>query len=129
MRKALISLFSLCLAVSAGAQDPDFHIFLCFGQSNMEGAARPEHVDSVGISDRYLTLAAVDYQDSSRVMGQWYKALPPLCRYGNGMSPADYFGRTMLENLPDGHRVGVINVAIGGIKIEGFMKPTWLPTG
>ena len=122
MRKALISLFSLCLAVSAGAQDPDFHIFLCFGQSNMEGAARPEHVDSVGISDRYLTLAAVDYQDSSRVMGQWYKALPPLCRYGNGMSPADYFGRTMLENLPDGHRVGVINVAIGGIKIEGFMK-------
>ena len=99
MRKALISLFSLCLAVSAGAQDPDFHIFLCFGQSNMEGAARPEHVDSVGISDRYLTLAAVDYQDSSRVMGQWYKALPPLCRYGNGMSPADYFGRTMLEIL------------------------------
>lgn len=122
MRKVLISLFSLCLAASAGAQDPDFHIFLCFGQSNMEGAARPEHVDSVGISDRYLTLAAVDYQDSSRVMGQWYKALPPLCRYGNGMSPADYFGRTMLENLPENHRVGVINVAIGGIKIEGFMK-------
>ena len=28
----------------------------------------------------------------------------------------------MLAYLPEGHRVGVINVAVGGIKIEGFMK-------
>ena len=25
--------------------DPNFYIFLCFGQSNMEGAARPEAQD------------------------------------------------------------------------------------
>ena len=25
--------------------DPNFYIFLCFGQSNMEGNARPEAVD------------------------------------------------------------------------------------
>jgi para-nitrobenzyl esterase len=28
------------------AQDPDFHIYLCFGQSNMEGAARIEPQDT-----------------------------------------------------------------------------------
>lgn len=33
----------------------------------------------------------------------------------------DYFGRTMTENLPENIRVGVIHVAIGGIRIEGFM--------
>ena len=122
MKRLALSLVALCLAFSAKAQDPKFHVYLCFGQSNMEGAARPEHVDSVGISDRYLTMAAVDYKDGSRTKGNWYKALPPLCRYENGMTPADYFGRTMIDNLPSDHRVGVINVAIGGIKIEGFMK-------
>jgi hypothetical protein len=27
----------LCLADRAQGQDPNFHIYLCFGQSNMEG--------------------------------------------------------------------------------------------
>ena len=90
MKRLALSLIALCLAFSAKAQDPKFHVYLCFGQSNMEGAARPEHVDSVGISDRYLTMAAVDYKDGSRTKGNWYKALPPLCRYENGMTPADY---------------------------------------
>lgn len=110
------------MSLGLAAQDPNFHIYLCFGQSNMEGAARPEAVDSAGVSDRFLTMAAVDYNDGSRKMGRWYKALPPLCRYGTGMTPVDYFGRTLLEYLPEDHRVGVINVAIGGIKIEGFLK-------
>ena len=35
---------------------------------------------------------------------------------------ADYFGRTMVKNLPDNVKVGVIDVAIGGTKIEGFME-------
>lgn len=122
MKRIILAAAALAISVSLAAQDPNFHIYLCFGQSNMEGAARPEAVDSLGVSDRFLTMAAVDYGDGSRKMGQWYKALPPLCRYGTGMTPADYFGRTLLEYLPEDHRVGVINVAIGGIKIEGFLK-------
>lgn len=122
MKRLASTLAALCLFTGLRAQDPNFHVYLCFGQSNMEGAARPESIDSVGISDRYLTMAAVDYADGSRTKGNWYKAVPPLCRYGNGLTPADYFGRTMLENFPENHRVGIINVAIGGIKIEGFMK-------
>ncbi|MEJ2354692.1 MAG: sialate O-acetylesterase [candidate division WOR-3 bacterium] len=37
-------------------------------------------------------------------------------------SPADYFGRTMILNLPDSIRVGVINVSVGGCDIRLFDK-------
>ena len=104
------------------AQNRDFHIFIALGQSNMEGFARPEHQDSVGLDERFVMMPAVDMPLSGREKGSWYPALPPICRDHTGLSPVDYFGRTMLAYLPEGHRVGVINVAVGGIKIEGFMK-------
>ena len=107
--------------LNATAQDQNFHIFLCFGQSNMEGNARIEPQDSVGVSDNFLNLSAVNFSDKSRKMGKWYKALPPLCRENTGLTPVDYFGRTLLENLPEGHKVGIVHVAIGGISIDGFL--------
>lgn len=112
-----------CLGVTANtfAQDPNFYIFLCFGQSNMEGAARIEPQDLEGVSPRFLLMPAVDDPQRNRKMGEWCKALPPLCRPNTGLTPVDYFGRTLTENLPENIRVGVIHVAIGGIRIEGFM--------
>ena len=103
------------------AVDPNFYIFLCLGQSNMEGAARPEQQDNEGVSDRFLMMAAVDDASRNRRQGEWYRAVPPLCREHTGLTPVDYFGRTLTERLPEGIRVGVINVAVGGIRIEGFM--------
>lgn len=132
------------LSFSAGAQDPDFHIYLCFGQSNMEGNARVQQQDIEGISDRFLFMPAVDFPENEpetpmalpggRTMpvnarpenpqpkeaGKWYKAVPPLCRPGTGLTPADYFGRTMTENLPENIRVGVINVSVAGCSIDCF---------
>ena len=35
---------------------------------------------------------------------------------------ADYFGRTMVANLPTNVKVGVVDVSIGGTAIEGFME-------
>lgn len=102
------------------AQDPNFQIYLCLGQSNMEGNARFEAQDTVGIDKRFQVLQAVDCPDLNRVKGQWYKAVPPLVRCNTGLTPADYFGRTMIANLPEKVRVGVINVAVGGCKIELF---------
>lgn len=122
MKKLLLSLLAAFLVLEAAAQDPKFHIFLCFGQSNMEGNARIESIDSVGVSDRFLNLSAVNFPDKSRKMGKWYKALPPLCRETTGLTPADYFGRTLLEYLPQDHKVGIVHVAIGGISIDGFME-------
>ena len=101
--------------------DENFYIFLCFGQSNMEGAARPEAQDLVSPGPRFLLMPAVDDPQRGRKMGEWCEAVPPLCRPNNGLTPADWFGRTLVKSLPENIRVGVIHVAIGGIKIEGFM--------
>ena len=100
--------------------DPNFHIYLCFGQSNMEGNAAIESQDLKGISTRFQMMAAVDF-GTNRTKGNWYKAIPPLCRQNTGLSPADYFGRTLVEKLPENIKVGVINVAVGGAKIELYM--------
>ena len=121
MRRIFISVIAVLAAFAAQAQDPDFHIYLCFGQSNMEGNARIEEQDLQGVSDRFKMMATVDDAERQRVKGQWYTAVPPLCRQNTGLTPADYFGRTLVEALPENVRVGVINVAIGGCHIETFL--------
>ena len=102
--------------------DPNFQIYLCFGQSNMEGNATPEAQDYENVSERFKMMAAVAFSNPVRKRGEWYTAIPPLCRQGTGLTPADYFGRTMVEKLPDNVKVGVINVAVGGTSIKGFME-------
>ena len=115
------------LALTANAQkpDPNFYIFLCFGQSNMEGAARPEAQDLKSPGPRFLWMPAVDYPATEtlpeRKMGEWYEAIPPLCRPNTGLTPADWFGRTLVASLPENIKIGVIHVAIGGIDIKGFL--------
>lgn len=102
--------------------DPNFQIYLCFGQSNMEGNAQPEAIDKTDVPERFKMMAAVDFNNPKRTQGEWYTAVPPLCRPGTGLTPADYFGRTLVEKLPEEVTVGVINVAVGGAKIELFME-------
>ncbi|MDE6340707.1 MAG: sialate O-acetylesterase [Muribaculaceae bacterium] len=107
---------------AAAEVDPDFHIYLCYGQSNMEGNAQVENVDRKDIPERFKMMAAVNYNNPKRVMKEWYQAMPPLCRENTGLTPADWFGRTMVDNLPDNVRIGVINVAVGGAPIEDLDK-------
>lgn len=109
--------------------DPNLWIFICIGQSNMEGAAKPEEQDYAWDNPRFQMMAATDfeankgnYRGEERKMYQWYTATPPLCRQYSGLTPADYFGRTLVENLPDSIRIGVIHVAIGGCCIEHLFK-------
>lgn len=103
------------------AQDPNFYVFLSFGQSNMEGNARFEPMDTL-VNPRFRVLQAVDCPNLGRMKGEWYTAKPPLCRCFTGLTPTDYFGRTLINNLPDSIKVGVINVSVGGCKIELFDK-------
>ena len=102
--------------------DPNFQIYLCFGQSNMEGNATPEAQDYENVPERFQVMAAVNFSNPKREMGKWYTAVPPFCRQGTGLTPADYFGRTMCENLPEEVKIGVVHVAIGGTSIKGFME-------
>jgi len=116
----------LLLNSGAFSQDANFYIYLCIGQSNMEGNARIEDQDTIAIDSRFQVMETVDCSNLKRTRGNWYTALPPLCRCYTGLTPADYFGRTMVANLPENIRIGVINVAVGGCKIELFDKDNYL---
>ncbi|MGB3773713.1 MAG: sialate O-acetylesterase, partial [Leeuwenhoekiella sp.] len=118
-------LFCLLLgAINLFAQDPNFQVYLAFGQSNMEGHTKFEPQDTL-VSERFQVLQAVDCPDSNHTQGEWRTAKPPLCRCNTGLTPTDYFGRTLIENLADSIQVGVINVAVGGCKIELFDKENY----
>ncbi|MDO5322194.1 MAG: sialate O-acetylesterase [Bacteroidia bacterium] len=108
----------LCVQALAQNPDPNFFIYLCFGQSNMEAGARPAEQD-LGFNDpRFQFMAAVDMPSMNRTKGNWYTAVPPICREGNNMGPVDFFGRKMIEKLPAEYKVGVINVSVAGAKLE-----------
>ena len=121
LKSGLVFLSLLLYGMVAYAQDPNFYVYLCLGQSNMEGNARYESQDTI-VNPRFQVLSAVDNDVVGRVKGKWYPARAPLCRKGTGLTPADYFGRTMIEYLPENVRVGVVHVAIGGCRIELFQK-------
>ncbi len=123
--KPISVLVMLLCCINGFSQDPNFHIYISLGQSNMEGAAKFQPQDTVGIDKRFQVLEAIDCPNLGRVKGQWYTALPPLCRCRTGLGPTDYFGRTMVQNLPANIKVGVVNVAIGGCKIELFAKDSF----
>lgn len=115
----------VALHMNAFSQDKKFYIFLCFGQSNMEGNARIQPQDTLDIDPRFQVLETIDCPNLGRTKGNWYTAFPPLCRCRTGLTPADYFGRTLVANLPNDIKVGIINVAVGGCKIELFEKDSY----
>ena len=106
--------------LQSNAQDQNFWIFLCFGQSNMAGQAPIEQQD-LAVSDRYLSMATTDGGDG-RQLGTWRKAVPPLCRADAHLGPADWFGRTLLEVVPNDVRIGIVSVAVEGCPITFFDK-------
>ena len=122
MRKFFTAILAFTAVITASAQDPNFHIYLCFGQSNMEGNARYEDKDMEDVNPRFVSMAAMDDTKLGWKKGEWHTAIPPLCRPYTGLTPADYFGRKMVERLPENVKVGVINVAVGGCDIALFDK-------
>ena len=123
--KILLCIGFFLAMLQTSAQDSNFHIYLAFGQSNMEGHARFEPQDTVALSDRFKVLQAVDCPELGRKKGEWYTAKPPLTRCNTGLTPTDYFGREMIKNLPENIKVGVVNVSVGGTKIELFDRENY----
>jgi hypothetical protein len=120
----LVSLLvaALTLATPAlAAPDPNFHVFLCFGQSNMEGGGALLESDKT-VDSRFKILADFDTPARNRKMGEWYDAIPPLTKRTRGISMMDYFGRTMVANLPVKFRVGVVKLGVSGTRIELWDK-------
>ena len=113
-------------------EEPDpreqFHVYLAFGQSNMvgylgSGGSVDAYKDNIP-SNFWVMAAANDNKNPyDRKKGKWYSAVPPLVRNNTGLSPADFFGRTIAEAVDSNVvRVGVIVVAVDGCAINLFSK-------
>ena len=101
MKKSLLLGMFLSLFLTANAEvDPNFYVYLCFGQSNMEGNATPESVDKSYVEPRFQTLACVDFSDPARTMGEWDTAYPPIVRQGTGLGMGII--RDIIENKHGG---------------------------
>lgn len=121
---------SAVLATQAGAApNPNFHIYIAYGQSNMSGNGEIDPaVDQAKDPKNFLMLASHDANASQRTgsttqslkTGEWYPAIPPMFHAFEQLSPADYFGRAMVDSLP-GVTVGMIPVAVGGVSIRAFL--------
>jgi|GEM_PF-733127 hypothetical protein len=119
----LVMLLGSVVSVCA-EPDPNFHIYLCFGQSNMEGQGNIESQDK-SVDSRFQVLCSYD-NCGSRKKGSWYDATPPLsCCSGAHLGPVDYFGRTLVKKLPEHIKVGVSVVAIAGCDIQLFEKENY----
>ena len=119
----LVMLLGSVVSVCA-EPDPNFHIYLCFGQSNMEGQGNIESQDKT-VDSRFQVLCSYD-NCGSRTKGKWFDATPPLsCCSGAHLGPVDYFGRTLVKKLPEHIKVGVSVVAIAGCDIQLFEKENY----
>ncbi|MCF0216491.1 MAG: acetyl xylan esterase, partial [Fibrobacteraceae bacterium] len=98
---ALVGFGILPQKISA-APDPNFHIYIAFGQSNMAGAS-PAQEPETKPYPRFKLLPSMDCPDKGRTMGVWTDATSQLANCDNppSISVADYFGRTMVDSLPD----------------------------
>lgn len=94
--------------------DPQLHVFLLAGQSNMSGRGELLPEDQK-VNDRILVLNSD---------GLFVPAAEPLHyiepeRTGSG--PGSAFARELLPHLPPGHKIGLVPCAVGGSAIQQWM--------
>src|SRR6478735_4151086 len=114
---AIFWIFMLAIVPKAFSQDPNFYIFLCFGQSNMEGQGPIEAQDQT-VDSRFQVMQAVNC--TGKPQNTWRTATPPIARCNTKLGPSDYFGREMVKNMPSNIKIGIVHVSIAGSKIEIF---------
>ncbi len=103
------------------APDPNFHIYIAYGQSNMEGNATnfDKNIDGKE-HPRVKMFATTSCSNLGRpTVGEMYPAVPPMFKCNQGLSVADWFGRHMADSLPN-VTIGIIPVAQGGTSIRLF---------
>lgn len=124
MSIAVVLGFSSCDDKDKSDPKEKNHVFLCIGQSNMEGNAAIQTKDKT-VDPRFQSYVcyAGNYAGQKYEVGDLRTAVPPLCRAGQmgGIGVTDYFGRTMVKYLPEDETVRVAVVALGGTAIDGFL--------
>ena len=136
-RQFLSSFVTVILALTfstlvSAQPDPNFHIYLLLGQSNMQGAG---HLPDELIShSRVRVLQGQNCSEHSFSYGQWREHFQPVirCREGSrqkpdgssgliGLSPADTFAVTMAEAAGSGVTIGLVGAAYGGTDIRAHL--------
>ena len=125
----LVGGLMMLATLANAAPNPNFHIYIAYGQSNMAGNGDIDvSKDQDKYSEKFLMLASHTASASQRSgrttqsieTGKWYTAIPPMFHSFENLSPADWFGRYMVDSLP-GVTVGIIPVAVGGVSIRAFL--------
>lgn len=153
-RRALVFLFvAAAAALPTSAQvDPNYHLYLLFGQSNMAGGGAGVPIGGSGAgtliaadcdtSPRVKVLAfcncasgsgaACTQYSSVRTENTWYTAFPALHICNEGVSPGDWFAKTMLDSIRSDIKIGLVPCALSGQALTVFVKggsnfniPTW----
>ena len=127
--RAITFMLSIWIFIAVGCKESpkepssnqNLQIYLCFGQSNMEGVGIIEPQDTI-VDDRFMVYQSLDCKDKAYQKGSWRTAVPPLSNCSAGLSVSDYFGRSMVDKLPADTKVGIVTVAIGGCDIRLFDK-------
>lgn len=123
--------------------DPNFHIYIAFGQSNMQGPGGIEAQDTEHVTDRFQILNVIPgvYAGEDRQKSEWYKAAPPLILPDSGLinwqgipiglSPAGNFGWTLTQSpkVPANVTIGVVAVAHGDLGLAAFSKDNAIVQG
>lgn len=121
----LSSIFLLSSTIICNAQDPNFHIFLCIGQSNMEGQGPLESADQQGFdATRFRVFGTVNCSGNGHTysVGTQTAAAAQLFRCNTKVSLVENFGKVYLAGVPSSVKVGVVPVAIAGCGIDLFDK-------
>ncbi len=124
MKRLSVIIMSALLACSQlfAAPSEKILVFLCFGQSNMEGNAAVEEMDAWN-GRRFQKMLCADSYGTD--LGKWVYANPPLVRSNTGLTPVDYFGRYLADSLARSYQVRVVCVAVAGCSMKLFDKSTY----
>lgn len=130
----LVGVLSMALfpVFTQAEPDPNFHIYLALGQSNMQGAA---HLPDTTISHpRVKVLQSQDCNETEYGYGTWRGHFQPVirCKEGNrekpdgtsgpiGLSPVDTFAVTMAEAEGEDITIGIVGAAYGGSDIRAHL--------
>lgn len=123
MKKIVLAVAATAALLTACTKQPEpqKHLFLAIGQSNMVGKGEVSAEDSI-VSPRFLNLASTKTDD--REIGEWRVAIPGNCRpgydYPNYVSLTDHFGKTLLEYLPEQDSIAVLQVGVDGCPMRLF---------
>ncbi|MEO7426987.1 MAG: sialate O-acetylesterase [Fibrobacteria bacterium] len=128
---ASIFLAAGMLGALYAAPDPNYHLYLLFGQSNMAGggATSPVLAKECDTTARVKVMAFMNCNGQSpeckiplgRTADKWYTAFPPLHDCSEGICPGDFFAKTLLDSVRSDITIGLIPCALSGMALNVFL--------